>query len=141
MENILVKFDEKKLSKEAVNLLRRIQRRYGNFKLHKYVNWCIIKGIDVKISSEIIIQYINIIHNENRATCNITDELLNHLKSIINKKYINKREENKAYEIMSDIAFIIENSYTNNQDNMKLENEGFFFNFFRWIKKILKIIK
>ncbi|MPN48041.1 hypothetical protein SDC9_195645 [bioreactor metagenome] len=141
MENILVKFDEKNLSKEAVNLLRRIQRRYGNFKLRKYVNWCIIKGIDVKISSEIIIQYINIIHNENLATCNITNELLNHLKSIINKKYINQREENKAYEIMSDIAFIIENSYTNNQDNMKLEIEGFFFNFFKWIKKFLKIIK
>lgn len=141
MENILIKFDEKNLSKEAVNLLRRIQRRYGNFKLRTYVNWCIIKGIDVKISSEIIIQYINIIHNENRATFNITNELLNHLKSIINKKYINKREENKAYEIMSDIAFIIENSYTNNQDTMKVEGEGFFFNFFKWIKNFLKMIK
>jgi len=138
MRDRLLNMDEKYLSQEAINLLGRIKKKYSEIKLSQYVNWCIIKAIDVRVSSEIIIKYLNSIEKADGYSNTITTELLNNLKNIINKRSITRREENKAYEIMSDIAFIIESSYTSKQRNTTIRKglKNILLNMLRWIKNI-----
>ncbi|EQB89218.1 hypothetical protein J2Z44_003938 [Clostridium punense] len=138
MRDRLLNMDEKYLSQEAINLLGRIKKKYSEIKLSQYVNWCIIKAIDVRVSSEIIIKHLNTIEKADGYSNTITTELLNNLKNITNKRSITRREENKAYEIMSDIAFIIESSYTSKQRNITIRKglKNILFNMLRWIKNI-----
>lgn len=138
MRDRLLNMDEKYLSQEAINLLGRIKKKYSEIKLSQYVNWCIIRAIDVRVSSEIIIKHLNTIEKADGYSNTITTELLNNLKNITNKRSITRREENKAYEIMSDIAFIIESSYTSKQRNITISKglKNILFNMLRWIKKV-----
>lgn len=138
MADRLLNIDERYLSQDAINLLVRIRKKNSEIKLSQYVNWCIIKGIDVRVASEIIIKHLNSTHTEECFPNNIINELVSNLKNITDKRNITRREENKAYEIMSDIAFIIESSYTSNQRNIKIRKglKNILSNIIRWIKNI-----
>lgn len=138
MADRLLNIDERYLSQDAINLLVRIRKKNSEIKLSQYVNWCIIKGIDVRVASEIIIKHLNLTHTEECFPNNIINELVSNLKNITDKRNITRREENKAYEIMSDIAFIIESSYTSNQRNIKIRKglKNILSNIIRWIKNI-----
>lgn len=138
MADRLLNIDERYLSQDAINLLVRIRKKNSEIKLSQYVNWCIIKGIDIRVASEIIIKHLNSTHTEECFPNNIINELVSNLKNITDKRNITRREENKAYEIMSDIAFIIESSYTSNQRNIKIRKglKNILSNIIRWIKNI-----
>lgn len=138
MADRLLNIDERYLSQDAINLLVRFRKKNSEIKLSQYVNWCIIKGIDVRVASEIIIKHLNSTHTEECFPNSIINELVSNLKNITDKRNITRREENKAYEIMSDIAFIIESSYTSNQRNIKIRKglKNILSNIIRWIKNI-----
>lgn len=139
MADLFFNVQEEYLSQEALNVVKKIKNRYKEVRLRQYINWCIIKNIDIKISSEIIINYLNILKNKEILFKSLIDELAYNLETIVNKNNITYKDQNKAYGIMNDIVFILEESYNNNQTGKN--NMSFKYMFKKimdWIKDKLK---
>jgi hypothetical protein len=139
MEKLFLNVQEECLSQEAINILKKVRKRYKKIELHQYINWCIIKNIDIKISSEILIQYLNLIRNNKSNLNSVIDEFSHNLQCLANKKTITSRDQNKAYEIMNDIVFILHKGYTRGGEiNERIDIKYILRKLMNWVRKKIK---
>jgi len=108
MNNFSLNIKEEELSQSASMLLQRFVKRYKNINLNKYLTWCILRNIDARISSEIIIKCIEVNNNKNIQYEKIINELKEKLLNIIIKKSFTYKDQHNAYDIMSDIIIVLE---------------------------------
>lgn len=85
MNSCTLCLNEEKLSNEAELLVNKIRKRYKNIPLRQYLNWCILKNIDARISGEIIINHVNSIIANEMNFRNTIQELLSKLTILLKK--------------------------------------------------------
>jgi len=107
MNNFSLNIKEEELSQSAIMLLQRFVKRYKNINLNKYLTWCILRNIDARISSEIIIKCIEV-DSKNIHFEKLINELKEKLLNIIIKKGFTYKDQHNAYDIMSDIIIVLE---------------------------------
>lgn len=108
MNSCTLCLNEEKLSNEAELLVNKIRKRYKNIPLRQYLNWCILKNIDARISGEIIINHVNCIIANEMNFRNTIQELLSKLTILLQKNILTNNDQHKVYDIISDIIFVLE---------------------------------
>lgn len=108
MNSCTLCLNEEKLSNEAELLVNKIRKRYKNIPLRQYLNWCILKNIDGRISGEIIINHVNCIIANEINFRNTIQELLSKLTILLQKNILTNNDQHKVYDIISDIVFVLE---------------------------------
>jgi hypothetical protein len=129
MNSYTLCINEESLSSEAKLLINKIKKRYENIQVRQFLNWCILKNIDVRISGEIIINHVNCIIANEMHFRNTIQELLSKLTMLLQKKRFNNSDQHKAYDIIIDIVYVLEREKSIDIDKEK-----------KWkVKEIIKI--
>lgn len=138
MNNFSFKIKEEELSQSASVVLQKFNKRYRIINLNKYLTWCITRNVDPRISSEVILKYLEINDTKNLKYYEIIDELKEKLIEVLIKKRLSNKDQHNAYDIMTDIVIILEKRDKLNKDQsynmLKLIKA-----FILWIKNKAKI--
>lgn len=96
-------------------LLKQYKDTIKKFDLSKkrifisyFVYWCALRGIDARVCGAIILNHLITLSSINSNEINILKELCDSIKDTIEKDKLLKWEEERAYDQMIDIAFIVE---------------------------------
>ncbi|WP_291580678.1 hypothetical protein [Clostridium sp. UBA6640] len=96
-------------------LLKQYEDTIKKFDLSKkrifisyFVYWCALRGIDARVCGAIILNHLITLSSINSNEINILKELSDSIKNTIEKDKLLKWEEERAYDQMIDIAFIVE---------------------------------
>lgn len=133
MNNFSFKIKEEELSQSASVVLQKFNKRYRIIDLNKYLTWCITRNVDPRISSELILKYLETNDSKNLKYYEIIDELKEKLIEILTKKRLSSKDQHNAYDIMSDIVIILEKRDILNNDQR--------YNIFKVIKEFMLWLK
>lgn len=96
-------------------LLKQYKDTIKKFDLSKkrifisyFVYWCALRGIDARVCGAIILNHLITLSSINSNEINILKELCDSIRDAIEKDKLLKWEEERAYDQMIDIAFIVE---------------------------------
>ncbi|WP_461615819.1 hypothetical protein [Clostridium sp. Marseille-QA1073] len=96
-------------------LLKQYENTVKKFDLNKkrvfisyFVYWCALTSIDARVCGAIILNHLITLSSIDSNEINILKELCDSIKYTIEKDKLLKWEEERAYDEMSDIAFIVE---------------------------------
>ncbi|ARC84775.1 hypothetical protein U732_3969 [Clostridium argentinense CDC 2741] len=96
-------------------LLRQYEDTVKKFNLNKrkvlinyFVYWCALRSIDARVCGAIILNHLITLSSINSNEISILKELCDSIKDTIEKDKLLEWEEERAYDQMSDIAFIVE---------------------------------
>lgn len=108
---------DKRLLKEYEKTIKKFDLNKKKIFINYFVYWCALKNIDARVCGVVILNYLMTLSFINSDEINILKELCDSIKDIIEKDRLLAYEEERAYNQMSDIAFII-------KIKLKLDNKS-----------------
>lgn len=96
------------LLKQYENTIKKFDLSKKRIFISYFVYWCALRGIDARVCGAIILDHLITLSSININEINILKELCNSMKNTIEKDKLLKWEEERAYDQMIDIAFIVE---------------------------------
>jgi hypothetical protein len=96
------------LLKQYKNTIKKFDLSKKRIFISYFVYWCALRGIDARVCGAIILNHLITLSSINSNEINILKELCDSIKDTIEKDKLLKWEEERAYDQMIDIAFIVE---------------------------------
>ncbi|WP_454054347.1 hypothetical protein [Clostridium sp. Marseille-Q7071] len=103
-----VLLNNKELLKQYEDTVKKFNFNKRRALINYFVYWCALTSIDARVCGAIILNYLITLSSVNSNEINILKELCDSIKYTIGKDKLLEWEEERAYDQMSDIAFIVE---------------------------------